>query len=67
MRWYEWPILWLAFFVPSTILVAAFAQAGGPVWISPDRQQLVLILVPLGLTLLVGWVNTLLRRRRQPR
>jgi hypothetical protein len=65
MRWYEWPLLWLAFFVPCTILVPAFSQAGGPLRGLPDQQRAILTLVPLCLTLLVGLINTRLRSRQR--
>ena len=65
MRWYEWPLLWFAFFVPCTILVPAFSQVGGPLRPFPDQQRLIIVLVPLVLTLLVGWVNTRLRTRQK--
>ncbi len=65
MRWYEWPLLWLAFFLPCTILVPAFSLPEGALRGLPDLQWAILILAPLCLTLLVGLINTRLRSRQR--
>jgi hypothetical protein len=65
MRWYEWPLLWFAFFVPCTIILPVFSQAGGPLRPYPERQLFFLIFVPLALTLLLGWVNMRLRQKQK--
>jgi hypothetical protein len=64
MRWYEWPLLWLAFFVPCTIILPVFSQVSGPLRPYPERQLFILLFVSLSLTLLVGWVNIWLRQKR---